>query len=111
DQPRFREFEDVDVAMLRPADLAATLASGEVRTLMVHCLLPETWEVLKTAPALPPTTVWTHGFEIQPWWRRRFNYTTAAELEAAQAASEARLAMWREVFQIRRVRQELHVRR
>ncbi|MCV7512040.1 glycosyltransferase [Micrococcus luteus] len=99
DQPRFREFEDVDVAMLRPADLAATLASGEVRTLMVHCLLPETWEVLKTAPALPPTTVWTHGFEIQPWWRRRSNYTTAAELEAAQAASEARLAMWREVFQ------------
>jgi len=98
-QPEFREFEDVDVAVLRPADLSATLATGEARSLTVHCLLPETWDVLKTAPSLPPTTVWIHGFEIQPWWRRRFNYTSEEELEAAKDLSETRLTMWREIFE------------
>ena len=98
DGPRFREFEDVDVAVLRVQDLIATLATGEVKTLVVHCLLPETWNVLKATSDLPPTTVWVHGFEIQPWWRRRFNYATEEELDAAKMLTEQRLAMWREVF-------------
>lgn len=98
DRPLYREFEDVDVTLLRPQDLAATLATGEARTLMVHCLLPETWGVLRSLPALPPTTVWIHGFEIQPWWRRPFNVSTPEERRIAEELTVQRLAMWREVF-------------
>lgn len=99
ERPAYREFEDIDVASLRPDDLAETLALGELETLSVHALLPPLWEVLKRADRIPPTTVWIHGFEIQPWWRRHFNYSSEAEIEAAKRAAAPRLEMWREVFQ------------
>ena len=36
--------------------------------------------------------------EVQPWWRRGFDYTTPPEIERAKSASDVRLAFWRSVL-------------
>jgi glycosyltransferase involved in cell wall biosynthesis len=43
--------------------------------------------------------VWLHGAEIQPWWRREYNYTTPLELERAKIESAERQVFWKEVFE------------
>ncbi len=43
--------------------------------------------------------VWLHGAEVQPWWRRSYNYQSDQELDVAKRASDARIAFWREVFE------------
>ncbi|MEN3123669.1 glycosyltransferase [Janibacter sp. LM] len=96
--PAFREFENVDVATISPEVLSTTLAEQPERTLVVHTLSPGLWKVLKTAEHRGRVVVWVHGFEIQPWWRRRFNYATEAELAEAQQVSDERMTFWRGVF-------------
>jgi glycosyltransferase involved in cell wall biosynthesis len=43
--------------------------------------------------------VWVHGAEIQPWYRREFNYLTEKERSEARTQSEARMAFWRQLLQ------------
>ena len=41
--------------------------------------------------------MWVHGAEVQPWWRRKYNYTTPEELEVAKGESEIRIAFWQDL--------------
>jgi len=43
-------------------------------------------------------TVWVHGAEVQPWWRREYNYQNEADLEKAKIESDRRLEFWRDLF-------------
>ena len=56
------------------------------------------WDVLKDYVNQIRILVWCHGSEIQPWWRRDYNYHTKAELENAKAQSEIRMKFWAGIF-------------
>ncbi|GGC10709.1 hypothetical protein GCM10010972_25030 [Cellulomonas carbonis] len=94
----YSEFEGVDVASGSQDALRKVLSGAAHRSVMVHFLEPAMWEVLAEVDPAVRVVVWIHGAEVQPWWRRSYNYTDDAELEVAKVASDARLRFWREVF-------------
>ncbi|WP_167496664.1 glycosyltransferase [Pseudomonas kairouanensis] len=95
----FQEFENIDVTTGPPTALANLLGSGCYRSVLVHFLDAPMWEVLR--PFLPTlqVIVWVHGAEIQPWWRRAYNYSDAQQLQLAKLDSDQRLGFWRGVLQ------------
>ncbi len=56
------------------------------------------WEAVKPLLDNVRVIVWVHGAEIQPWYRRSFNFADAAQMERARCASELRRRMWLEVL-------------
>ncbi|MBC9821933.1 glycosyltransferase [Terrabacter sp. MAHUQ-38] len=94
----FREFEDVDVAEVPIDDLSACLRSGDVDNALVHFLDPLIWQALRQQSNLKGVYVWVHGSEVQPWWRREYNFKDEDELATAKMASDARMSFWQEVF-------------
>lgn len=66
--------------------------------LLVHFLDESMWSVIRRAGSQRRVIVWLHGAEVQPWWRRSYNYTTDEDLDRAKRASDVRMAFWRRVF-------------
>lgn len=99
DEPlSWHEFQDVDVITGSQVALDNLLCSGSYRHVLVHFLDENMWEVLQRYIDRMRVTVWVHGAEVQPWWRRKFNYTTEAELHSAKLVSEKRLRFWHGLF-------------
>ena len=94
----YHEFEGTDVVSGRAEVLRRVLASNAYDTVLVHFLDDEIWRALR--PRLDDLRVflWLHGAEVHPWHRRRYNYATAEELDAAKAASQPRAALWADVL-------------
>lgn len=98
-KPTFSEFENIDVVTAEGDILDAMLSQPQAYSAVaVHFLMPGMWEVLKRHLDRIEVTVWIHGFEIQPWTRRRFNFTTPEALERGKAESAARMAFWRRLL-------------
>lgn len=95
----YREFENMNVTYGGADKLTAVLENGRIKTVCVHFLNPYLWSVLKNYLDEINLIVWSHGSDIQPWHRRKFNYKTDAEIEEAKKASEKREALWKEVFE------------
>jgi len=96
----FREFEGINVVEGQAETLDAILKNGDISTICVHFLDSHMWGVLKNYLDTKRIIIWIHGSEIQPWWRRSFNYRTEAEIEKAKKESEIRMQFWAEVFAI-----------
>lgn len=94
----FREFEGINIIEGQSDRLGNILETGNIDTVCVHFLDRGMWDILKCFGKKLRILVWLHGAEIQPWWRREYNYTTASELENAKKESEERQAFWKEVF-------------
>lgn len=94
----WHEFQNIDCMTGSAEQLDFLLASGRYDHVLVHFLDPEMWAVLRRHIDRVRVTVWVHGAEVQPWWRRSFNYTTDQELAKAKEVSDQRLAFWRGVF-------------
>ncbi len=94
----FQEFEGINVIEGQADRLYTILESGTIDTVCVHFLDESMWNVLKRFDKNLRILVWLHGAEIQPWWRREYNYTTPSELEAAKKESEKRQTFWKTVF-------------
>lgn len=97
-QNRFSEFEGINVIEGQAERLGNILETGYIDTVCVHFLDRSMWEVLKLFGSKIRIFVWLHGAEIQPWWRREYNYTNKSELEKAKKESEERQLFWKEVF-------------
>lgn len=95
----WHEFEDVDVAGGTEETLRRILASGRHRHVLVHFLNRSMWRALRERIENLRVTVWVHGAEIQPWWRRDFDPLSEEQREAARRASDERLCFWRELLQ------------
>lgn len=93
-----REFEGINIIEGQSAMLESILSSGQIDTVCVHFLDPIMWETLQRFGKQIRILVWLHGAEIQPWWRREYNYESKKDLEKAKQASEIRLKFWQEVF-------------
>ncbi len=94
--PRFREFDGVDVSALAPEHLTEALGAPGIERVMVHFLDPTMWAALSQITD-KPVFVWVHGAEVQPWWRREYNYQSEDQLNAAKAETTERLEFWRHV--------------
>lgn len=94
----FREFEGINVIEGQAETLDTILESGKIDTICVHFLDSHMWGVLKNYVQTKRILVWVHGSEIQPWWRREYNYNTEKELEQAKKESAVRQEFWAEVF-------------
>lgn len=88
-------FEGQNVFSVHSAGL--DLALSKMRTVCVHFLTVEMWNVLKKHLNHIRLLVWLHGSEIQPYTRRLFLYDGEVPPEAIQA-SETRKKLWQEVF-------------
>ena len=95
---QYREFEGINIVDGQAAMLSRVLDSGRINTVCVHFLDAAMWSVLKGYLDRIRILVWVHGSEIQPWWRREYNYITAADLEQGKKQSEETIVFWREVF-------------
>ncbi len=95
---QYREFEGIDVIEGTKDTLNAALRAKSIDTVCVHFLEQEMWEVLKDNLDGKKVYIWSHGADIQPWWRRQFLYETEEALENAKAQFEVKKAMWEEVF-------------
>lgn len=95
----YHEFEGIDVTTGSQEALEQLLASGQYKSVLVHFLDPAMWEVLQRHIDRIRVVVWVHGAEIQPWWRRDYNYRTEAERAKAMISSEQRMAFWRGLLQ------------
>ena len=96
--PHSYEFEGVDVHVGSAADLRRFLGRQTVDHVLVHFLDAEMWPVVSDYSKSGRVTIWIHGAEVQPWFRRDFNYSNEAERSDAEAASDVRMALWRRVF-------------
>lgn len=94
----YREFEGINVTDGSMQTLASVMESGQIHTVCVHFLDEMMWNVLKNYAGRVQIYVWLHGAEIQPWWRREYNYHTKEELEKAKRESELRMKFWAEIF-------------
>ena len=94
----YHEFEGVDVVTGPGSALANLLDTGRYKSVLVHFLDPQMWEVV--GPYLPgrQVIVWVHGAEIQPWWRRAFNYDDEAQVQLGKLDSERRMNFWRSLL-------------
>lgn len=93
-----REFEGINIVEGRNDLLKTILSGGSINTVCVHFLVPEMWEVLKNHTDSVRSIIWVHGAEIQPWWRREYNYKTEKELNEAKVLSDERMTFWYKVF-------------
>ncbi|MNM30944.1 Glycosyl transferases group 1 [compost metagenome] len=94
----YYEFQNVDVVTGCQSTLSKMLESGQYKSVLVHFLDPDMWEVLKRFTHKVKVVVWVHGAEVQPWWRREYNYSDAAQLAVAKVESEKRMTFWRETL-------------
>ena len=100
DQPlSYHEFENVDVTTGPDTALRSLLRSGRYKSVLVHFLDAQMWEVLRALLPSIRVIVWLHGAEIQPWWRRAYNYCDAEQLQLAKLDSDQRLGFWRGLLQ------------
>ncbi|MCA1406542.1 glycosyltransferase [Ensifer sp. IC3342] len=94
----WHEFQNIDCMTGSAEQLDLLLDSDQYDHVLVHFLDEAMWQVLERHVDRVRITVWVHGAEVQPWWRRTFNYSTEEELERAKATSDLRLAFWRSLF-------------
>jgi len=94
------EFGGIDVYTGHNIELINVLAYGEYDTILIHFLSESIWDAIKSSVTGKRIIVWIHGSEIQPWWRREYNYKSNIELERAKKESEKRLNFWREIFDL-----------
>ncbi len=99
DEAGFREFDNINIANGGADRIASAINSGQIRTVCVHFLSPVIWSALKNNLDKINLIIWSHGSDIQPWHRRKYNYTTEEQIASAKEASEKREALWKEVFE------------
>ncbi len=99
DQPiHWHEFQNVDVTTGSQQALRRMLASGRYRHVLVHFLDPDMWDVLKDFIDIIKVTVWVHGAEVQPWYRRSFEKVTLEQEAELRLQGEEKIKFWRGLF-------------
>ncbi|WP_325948643.1 glycosyltransferase family protein [Pseudomonas putida] len=95
----YHEFENIDVVTGCRSTLAKMLERNRYKSILVHFLDENMWNVLRPYLNTTQITVWVHGAEIQPWWRREYNFSTEEELRLGKLASDKRMSFWRAILQ------------
>lgn len=96
----YDEFEDIDIIKGSPTLLDSIIKTGKYKKILVHFLDASMWAVLQKYIDDIQVIVWIHGSDIQPWWRRKFNYEDKSELELEpiKQASVRKEHFWKELL-------------
>lgn len=97
----YHEFDGIDVITGSLEALDKALGSGRYKSVLVHFLSAEMWNVLKRHLDHVRINIWVHGAEIQPWWRRKYLHSTSSQLDEAKNQSALRVAFWDAVLATR----------
>lgn len=95
----YHEFQNVDVVTGCSSTLKKMLEKNRYKSILVHFLDENMWNVLRAYLNTTRIIVWVHGAEIQPWWRREYNFENDDQLHLGKLASERRMKFWREILQ------------
>lgn len=95
---RKREFQGINIIEGSSEVLRAALEIGQLKTILIHFLDCDMWEVLKNYLSKIRIIIWSHGADIQPWFRRSFLYKTEDEIEKAKKETRKKEDLWKEVF-------------
>ncbi|UYG06035.1 FkbM family methyltransferase [Halomonas sp. M4R1S46] len=94
----WQEFQNIDSITGSQEALHRLLGSGNYRHVLVHFLDEQMWEVLQDYIVDIKVTIWVHGAEIHPWYRRKYNIETPAQEKKAKEESERRISFWRRIL-------------
>lgn len=94
----YHEFENIDVITGSQDILRKMLSAGKYKSVLVHFLDEDMWSVLQDFIEELDVIVWIHGSEVQPWYRRDFNYNTDEERNDAKEKSDIRMVFWRKLL-------------
>jgi FkbM family methyltransferase len=94
----YHEFKNIDVITGSQQALDKLIKNGQYKSILVHFLDADMWEVLKNHIDKINIFVWVHGAEIQPWHRREYNYTNEQDLNKAKQQSDIRMSFWRSLL-------------
>lgn len=94
----FREFEGIDIVQGGAQTLSEILESDSIKTVCVHFLDREMWNILKLYLNRIKIVVWCHGADIQPWWRREYLYKSVEERKQGELLTKYKMDLWNEVF-------------
>ncbi len=94
------EFEGIDVMSASKEVLLHSLQSQQYTHILVHFLDEGMWEILSQFIDKMKIIVWIHGYEIQMWHRRLFNFEHLgeAEINRQKSMSERRKKFWQKVI-------------
>lgn len=96
----YSEFSGIDVTCGHFEELRNNLFYASYDTILIHFLNEDIWNCIKESVKGKKIIVWVHGAEIQPWWRREYNYSSEDQLSKAKVQSDKRVAFWKEIFDL-----------
>ena len=94
----YYEYHDVDVIRGSKAALARLLQNSDYENIFVHFMDEDMWSCVKDIDLSVNLSIWAHGAEIQPYERRKFNYSTKEEHNNAKLESKLRMKFWKKIF-------------
>ncbi len=92
------EYRGINISSGYLSSLDRLLSSSSYDTVLVHFLDEEMWGVLEKYLGRIKIKIWIHGAEVQPWYRRDYNYSSNEEREKAKLQSDKRIKFWKSVF-------------
>lgn len=95
-------FQGVKVQVGGSVELREKFSSKDYRCVFVHFMLVRMWEAMKDVSHRIRIYVWVHGYEVEAWHRRHFNFISSKEdmLNAVQRKYEfnnAQIKLFREL--------------
>lgn len=92
----YREYDNIDVIEGNHNSLSVLLETiANVNgTVLVHFISQEMWNVLKNSANKIKTIIWAHGYEVQSWKRRQYNFETSRERAEAKSLGKKRMKLW-----------------
>ncbi|PKF62535.1 hypothetical protein CW745_03665 [Psychromonas sp. psych-6C06] len=94
----WHEFQNINVITGAQAALRKMLKSGQYKHVLVHFLDAQMWEVLSEFIDKIKVTVWVHGAEVQPWYRRKVLFDTEDKIAVGEAQFEEKKLLWNTVL-------------
>jgi len=94
----YYEFDDINVTIGSQEMLKNLLQHNHYESILVHFLDETMWNILKNFITQSKIIVWAHGFEIQPWYRRKYLYKTTRELKKAKKQSINKIHFWKKIL-------------
>lgn len=95
----YEEFEGLDIVSGNMGDLTLMLRSNSYETLLIHSFDDQVWSSIQPYLQQSRVIVWVHGAEIQPWYRRDFNFANEADRRRGIQRSDMRMSLWRQVLE------------
>ena len=94
----YYEYHGIDVIRGSKSALERLLKSTDYENIFVHFMDEDMWSCVKDVDLSVNLSIWAHGAEIQPYERRKFNYSTKEEHKNAKLESKVRIKFWKKIF-------------